>query len=172
MKKLDLRISKRRQAISHNTQLHIRQIPRKKTHKIKPRRHFVSTADLEGVFETIKLELTRIATEDKIPHNLTRTERKALLELKCDTDLVINKADKGSTIVVQNRTDYITDALEHLNDPNTYKELDSDPTNSICCGINLILHKFHSEGLLEDFCSPPKKARLARLYFLKNYINL
>ena len=51
-------------------------------------------------------------------------ERKALRELKCNTDLVINEADKGSTIVVQNRTDYIKDALEHLNDPNTYKELD------------------------------------------------
>ena len=38
-------------------------------------------------------------------------------------------------------------------------------------GINQILYKLHLEGLLNkemvDFCSPPIKARLARLCFLK-----
>ena len=81
-----------------------------------------------------------ISITDKIPHNLSFEKHKALKELKYNTNLVINKADKGSTIIVQNRTDY---AFEHLNDPNTYKELVGDPTNSICHGINQILHKFH-----------------------------
>ncbi len=53
---------------------------------------------------------------------------------------------------------------------STYKELNVDPINSICHGINQILHKFHSEGLLNkkmvDFCSSPRKSR-----FLKKYIN-
>ena len=145
--------------------------PRKKKQQRRPRRDFHSSTDLEGVLEEIKLEISRIATMDKIPYNLTLKERKALWELKCNSDLVINKADKGSTIVVQDRADYIRDALEHLNDPNTYKELDGDPTNSICRGINQVLQRLHSEGLLDksmvDFCSPPKRARLARLYFLK-----
>ena len=148
-----------------------RKFPRRKIQRRKPKRHFISFTDIEGVFEAIKLEISHVATTDKIPYNLSLEERKALGELKSNTDLVINKADKGSTIVVQNRTDYINDALEHLNDPNTYRELDGDPTNSICRGINEILHKLHSEGLLTkemvDFCSPPTKARLARLYFLK-----
>ena len=91
--------------------------------------------------------------------------------MKGFTDLVINKTDKGSTIVVQNRTDYIKDAYEHLNDPNTYKKLDGDPTIRICHGIVQLLNRFYSEGLLNkkmvDFCSPPQRARLARLYFLK-----
>ena len=52
---------------------------------------------------------------------LTRMERKALNKLINNPtfSLVINKADKGSTIVVQDRSDYITEAMEHLNDPNT-----------------------------------------------------
>jgi len=119
----------------------------------------------------MKLKISRIPTTDKIPYNLSSEERKALRELKCNTDLVLNKADKGSTIVVQNKADYIKDALEHLDDPNTYKELDGDPTSSICRGINQLLNNFYSEGLLNkkmvDFCLPPKKTRLARLYFLK-----
>ena len=78
--------------------------------------------------EAMKVEISNIPTTDKIPHNLPRNERKALRELICDKDLVINKADKGSTIVVQNRADYIRTALEHLKDPITYRKLDGDPT--------------------------------------------
>ena len=134
------------------------------------RRHFASSTDVEGVLETMKLELLNITTTTT-PHNLSPEERKALRELKHNTDLVINKADKGSTIVVQAKADYIRDGLEHLNDPRTYKKLEGDPTKSICCGINQLLYKFYNEGTLNksmvEFCSPPKKARLARLYFLK-----
>ena len=67
-----------------------------------------SFAKLEGVLETTKVEITQIPITDKTPHNLSRSERKALRDLKCNSDLVINKADKGSTIVVQNKSDYIS----------------------------------------------------------------
>ena len=104
---------------------------------------------MEGVLEEIKLEISRIPTADKIPYNLSKEERKALMELKGFTDLVINKADKGSTIVVQNRTDYTKDAYEHLNNPNTYKKLmETPPSIYICHGIIQLLNKFYLEGLL------------------------
>ena len=45
------------------------------------------------------------------------------------------------------------------------------PTRIICSEIDLLLKDFHKKGLLDkdmvDFCSPPKKAGPARLYFLK-----
>ena len=119
----------------------------------------------------MKIKISEISTTDSIPHNLSLEEQKALRELKNDTDLIINKADKGSTIVVQNRADYIRDALEHLDYPIRYKELDGDPTRSICRGLNKFLIRLYKKGLLKkkqvDFCSPPEKARLVRLYFLK-----
>ena len=72
--------------------------------------------------------------------------------------------------MVQNRTDYIKTALEHLNDPVTYMVLDGDPTSAIYSGINCLLKNFRNKGLLNKdmvaFCSPPKKARPARLYLL------
>ena len=39
-------------------------------------------------------------------------------------DIIINKADKGSTIPVQTKLDYIKDGLSHLhvNDPTTYRK--------------------------------------------------
>ena len=72
--------------------------------------------------------------------------------------------------MVQNRTDYIKTALEHLNDPVTYMVLDGDPTLAICSNINRLLKNFHNKGLLNKdmvaFCSPPKKVRPARFYLL------
>ena len=56
--------------------------------------------------------------------NLTRNERLAVKELISSNDIIINKADKGSTIVVRNKTDYIREGLEHLSDSNTYLKLD------------------------------------------------
>ena len=118
--------------------------------------------------ETVSLDN---GNNDNIPPNLSRGERKALRELICDKDLIINKADKGSTIVVQNRADYIKTALEQLNDPITYRLLDGNPTSCICANIVFLLQDFLKKGLLNKetvaYCSPPKIARSARLYMLK-----
>ena len=113
--------------------------------KYKPKRSFFSHSHLEGILETIKVEISQISTTNNTTHNLSLSERKALRELKCNSDLVISKADKGSTIVVQDRIDYIHNALEHLNDPYTYRVLDVNPTSNICTGIN------HSDFYKKDY---------------------
>ena len=149
----------------------VKKFPFRRTQKYKSKQTFFSFPNLEGVLEAMKLEISQIPVVDNLPPNLSPSERKALRELKCNTDLVINQADKGSTIVVQNRADYIKDALQHLNDPNTYRMLDGNPTSDICQGIMTLLQDFSNKGLLDNntvaFCSPPNKARLARLYFLR-----
>ena len=58
--------------------------------------------------------------------NLTRKERLALRELIDNPRIVINKADKGSTIVVEDRDEYISNAMVHLKNPNVYKPLHTD----------------------------------------------
>ena len=58
--------------------------------------------------------------------NLTRKERIALRELIQNTNIVINKADKGSTIVVEDKDEYIHNAMTHLNDRTVYKPLTED----------------------------------------------
>ena len=60
----------------------------------------------------------------KNPDNLTRWERKAFNKLINNPTLIINKADKDSTVVVQDRNDYnVTKAMKHFADQNTYKKL-------------------------------------------------
>ena len=63
--------------------------------------------------------------------NLTRKERLALRELIHNHNLIINNADKGSTIVVEDRDEYIQNAMEHLNNPDVYKPLNDDISNDL-----------------------------------------
>ena len=58
--------------------------------------------------------------------NLTRKERLALRDLLNNPRIVINKGDKGSMIVVEDRDEYISNALVHLNNLNVYKPLHID----------------------------------------------
>ena len=137
-----------RQLLKPNSyKLRGKKFPLKRIQKYDTKRTYFSSAKLEGVLETIKVEITKIPITDNIPHNLSRNERKAFRDLKCNSDLVINKADKGSTIVVQDKSDYIKIGLEHLNDPHTYKVLNGNPTSNICNGINKLLLDFYKKGL-------------------------
>ena len=92
-------LSKHKHTYSNNININKR-FSLKRKQKWKPKQHFVSSTDLEGVLDTMKLEISRIPTADNLPYNLSPEERKALREFKCNHDLVINKADKGSTMVV------------------------------------------------------------------------
>ena len=54
-----------------------------------------------------------------------------MTQLALNHNLIVNRADKGFTIVVRHRIDYIREGLEHLSNTNTYLELDKDYTNDV-----------------------------------------
>ena len=64
--------------------------------------------------------------------------------------------------MVQNRSDYVRDGLDHLQDPITYRELSGDPTNSLCNNITKFLLDRYNDGLLSkeyiNLCTPPENA--------------
>ena len=103
--------------------------------------------------------------------NLTRKERLALRELINNPCIVINKADKGSTIVVEDRDEYISNAMVHLNNPNVYEPLHRDISPTLKELITEKLKALKNNGFLKqawfEFCKPPKQTRTSRLYFLK-----
>ena len=55
--------------------------------------------------------------------NLSDEEWKALRDLAWDNNIVINSADKGSSVVVLDRADYILEAEKLLNDKRVSKEV-------------------------------------------------
>ena len=60
-------------------------------------------------------------------NDLTREERSVLYNLKNDKNIVIKCADKGSTVVVWDRDDYIKEAEKQLGDKEIYEEVCNDP---------------------------------------------
>ena len=62
---------------------------------------------LENTIEQLKLGMDQLDYIQSKSDNLTKSERIALRNLTDRTDIVINKADKGSTIVVLNKEQYV-----------------------------------------------------------------
>ena len=76
----------------------------------------------------VKKTIKKAQNRSKTPSNITKDEFKALKELKEDRDRVILTADKGVTLVIMEKKDYIQKAEELLN-TTTYKKIPEDPTN-------------------------------------------
>ena len=68
-------------------------------------------------------ELFSIADEPKRYSNLSKEERIAMRSLADDRSVVIKKADKGSCIVVWDRSDYLREAEKELEDLNVYRKV-------------------------------------------------
>ncbi|XP_061196804.1 uncharacterized protein LOC133205080 [Saccostrea echinata] len=73
------------------------------------------------------------------PDNLSKEERSASQSLKNRDDIVIKKADKGSTVVVLDKETYMAEAHRQLSDERFYKKLDSDPSKEFSTTITKTL---------------------------------
>ena len=101
--------------------------------------------------------------------NLTKNEKKSMVDLKDNRNIIIKKADKGSSIVVMNRTDYIKEAERQLSDTKFYKEVDNDLTEQHNNEIESLLgHLYESELITEPIfkCLTNKNPKTASLYLL------
>ena len=101
-------------------------------------------------FEKMVLkDLTTIQnTFQFVPYNISLDERKALNELKSETNLIIKPADKGGGIVLQNRDDYTSEILQQLNNTEHYIRLPKDPTSDIQSEIQKLTSAGRDSGFL------------------------
>jgi hypothetical protein len=75
---------------------------------------------LDGYSQFLNTEINNIVTTNKIKHNISIAERKALASLRKDENILIQKADKGGSIVVLNTSQYRDKMYTMLADPVTY----------------------------------------------------
>ena len=106
------------------------------------------------------------------PSNLSPSERRALSQLqKCRDTIIINKADKGNTIVISDITHYIAECSSHLSDTSTYKVVDSDPTEHLSSQVYILGKSLFEAGFLDQqsftFIIPPTKTRTPIFYGLR-----
>ena len=67
----------------------------------------------------------------KVYNNITTGERNAIYSLKNNHDIIITSVDKGCSIVIMNRCDYITCINNVLQDSTTYKKLNKNIDSKI-----------------------------------------
>ena len=83
----------------------------------------------------------------------------ALKGLSANKDLIIQKSDKGNSVVLLNRNDYIKRLNEMLSDSSKFKKLNIKPGKQINCLLQ-------QEGRLTNFL---KKNKLVSSY-IKSFI--
>ena len=98
----------------------------------------VKNAIMTGAFQT---------RPDDFHHNLTRDERLSIKNIKSFDDIVIKDADKGSCVVIMDRSRYIQEAERHLNDTATYCKLDTDPTSIFYKDIEACVLQLEQQGI-------------------------
>ena len=110
-----------------------------------------------------------ITTDGKYYSNLSSSELSALNNFKCDRNIVIKEADKGSAVVVWDRGDYIEEANRQLGDRQVYEEIEVDPTIELGKAVNNRINELRVEdpGLKEvtDFLKV-NEGKLGRFYLL------
>ena len=109
----------------------------------------ITTTNLSNIQnETIKSKLRDTAfssltsfDKNKPKNNLTKAELHALNSLKQNNDLIIQKADKGNTVVIIDKDAYKTKMKSLISDPSKFKKLDiqNDEHKDNCPSLRPIL---------------------------------
>lgn len=121
----------------------------------------------EAYFERLGDRLSQL--QPTIPSmNLTSKETETLRELKANSNIVINKADKGSCIVIEDSIDYVRNGREHLSNKDIYTEIEFDYTSTLTKRINDEVKHSCLDQITKDYIqTDPSKVRTQRMYFLK-----
>ena len=81
--------------------------------------------------EELRADINRVLRSSHAPKsNLTKAQSPAIRELKRDRDQIVLIADKGISMVIMDRQDYINKSNNLLNQP-IYRAIPQDPTNTI-----------------------------------------
>jgi hypothetical protein len=108
---------------------------------------------------------------DKHPckKNLNEGERKARRYLERDDSIVIKPADKGSAVVVQDRSDYPREGYRQLSDSHFYQEVDEDLTEKHRREIQNFVEEMYQNGEIDlrvrNYLAD-KTCRISRFYLL------
>ena len=124
--------------------------------------------------EELRSEAYRVLRKPHHPKpNLKKDEIIALKQLKADKNHMVLTADKGVALVVIDTVDYIKKAKEILEDTNTYRAIQTDPTSRLKNKLISILRRIKTAtGLQENIyrkmyptgASPPRFYGLPKIH--------
>lgn len=126
--------------------------------------------NLETFIELCDLEISQTKVKSLKKHNLTKGEREALKNLSKDWEIIIQKADKGGVIVIQNTRDYITQCHKDLDNDKFYMKISKDPTKEFRVKINNVVDEMCNKNQITKTISQllrnDSKCKTPQIYFL------
>ena len=115
-------------------------------------------------------------TQDEITNNRHRYKKNpkkqeitALRNLQQNHRIVIKPADKGGTIVIQDKEKYIAECERQLNNPQHYRILPTDPTKEFFKQISQIINGAYNMNIIDEKTKDSlliKHPRIASFYTL------
>ena len=129
----------------------------------------VSSA-LESYLEEVKLRLTEVPL-NKPKNNLPPGERRALRELIQNKEIILKKADKGTTTVIMKRENKINEGQKQLDDRNNYQPLEKPMVKDTSQRVKHLINTLHNEGFIDEmtvkwFNQTPDPPRIPVFYTL------
>ena len=102
--------------------------------------------------------------------NLSKGERRALKTLQRDKTIVIKPADKGSSVIIMNRVNYIAEGTRQLNNTIHYKKISGPVHPKVKDKLNTTLATIKNKGLLSkkqyEYLKVPEQPRDRLFYML------
>lgn len=96
----------------------------------------------------LKQKCRKLPQTNKDPNNVSRIQNLALQSLSSNPNIIIKPADKGSAIVIQDRSDYTAEANRQLANPNHYREIPEPIFPNTCQQYNAILAEMKAKNLI------------------------
>ena len=100
----------------------------------------------------------------KLHDNLSSNQRRALYDMKRNNDIVIKPADKGGSIVIMNKDNYMQETCTQLHDGRFYKKLHNDPTPTLKNKLKLLINELQSNLQNDVMKLIPSHPRPATFY--------
>ena len=116
----------------------------------------------DNILERVKVKIKREAFSSYDNYsfwdelNISKEEHVALKGLSANNDLIIQKSDKGNSVVLLNRNDYIKRLNEMLSDSSKFKKL------NVKAGKEIVL--LQQENRLTNFLKKVKNSISEQLY--------
>ncbi|XP_068697418.1 uncharacterized protein [Montipora foliosa] len=107
---------------------------------------FKSQLPLKATWKVSKSNLQRSNPKNNLSHN----EYKALRELVNNTEIILKKADKGTTTVIMNKCDKTQEAQTHLNNREHYKLLKNAMAEETLQRVNELVTRLHQNNFIDD----------------------
>jgi hypothetical protein len=106
---------------------------------------------LESFIDSVKSDILRTAKVNTDTFdNRKPGERTVLQNLRSNEDIIIKPADKGSAVVVMDKSAYIREAGRQLSDDRFYNKLDKDPTKQFSDEITNGLNNMYDNGDIDE----------------------